>query len=97
MHRVIFHPEADAELVASAKYYESQTQGLGRNFLDDSKRGITGIQQFPNAWPMREADIRCRLLKRFPYGLLYRVESDHIRILAVMHLHREPDYWKHRA
>ena len=58
MRRVIFHPEADAELVEAAQHYESQSHGLGRNFLDETKRGVTSIQQFPNAWPIREADIR---------------------------------------
>ena len=31
---------------------------------------------------------------RFPYGLLYRLLEWEIVVLAVMHLHRKPDYWK---
>lgn len=27
---------------------------------------------------------------------LYSIESDRVYILAVMHLHRHPDYWKSR-
>ena len=34
---------------------------------------------------------------RFPYGVIYLVEPDHIRIVAVMHLHREPGYWRKRV
>jgi len=30
-------------------------------------------------------------------GVLYSVERNGIFILAVMHLHRDPDYWKHRV
>lgn len=30
------------------------------------------------------------------YGILYTEEPEGIFILAVMHLHRNPDYWKHR-
>ena len=29
-------------------------------------------------------------------GVLYSIEDDGIFILAVMHLRRDPDYWKHR-
>jgi len=43
-----------------------------------------------------DGDIRRCLTNRFPYGILYSIESDRIFILAVMHLHRDPDYWKHR-
>jgi len=36
-------------------------------------------------------------VKRFPYGVLYSEEADGIFILAVMNLHRAPDYWKRRV
>ena len=34
---------------------------------------------------------RC-LLHRFPYGVIYRTRSESIQIVAVMHLHRKPNY-----
>jgi hypothetical protein len=40
--------------------------------------------------------IRRCLARRFPYGVLYFMEQGDILILAVMHLHRSPDYWKAR-
>jgi hypothetical protein len=30
--RLIYHPEAEAELVDAAEYYEEQLPGLGRSF-----------------------------------------------------------------
>lgn len=38
---------------------------------------------------------RCRL-SRFPYGLIYAIENADTLVLAVAHLHREPDYWRDR-
>ena len=35
-------------------------------------------------------------LARFPYGVIYQFLPDHIRIIAVAHLHREPKYWTSR-
>jgi hypothetical protein len=43
-----------------------------------------------------EEDVRRCLVNRFPYGVLYSIESTEIFILAVMHLRRDPDYWKKR-
>lgn len=34
MRRVLFHPDAQAEMVASAKYYEAEQEGLGKRFLE---------------------------------------------------------------
>jgi hypothetical protein len=32
----------------------------------------------------------------FPFGVLYTVQNDTITVFAVMHLSREPGYWKSR-
>jgi plasmid stabilization system protein ParE len=37
--------------------------------------------------------MRKRLVHRFPYALLYRVEPAEVVIVAVMHQRRRPDYW----
>jgi len=41
-------------------------------------------------------EFRRSLVNRFPFGILYSVQNDQIYILAVMHLHKEPGYWKKR-
>ena len=51
---------------------------------------------YPGAWPVLEGDVRRSLVNRFPYGVLYSIEEERIYILAIMHLHRYPDYWKNR-
>ena len=45
---------------------------------------------------MVEEQVHRCLVHRFPYGILYCIEPDVVHILAVMNLHRDPDYWKHR-
>ncbi len=58
---------------------------------------IEQIQSYPRTWPIIDFDIRRCMTNRFPYGILYSIESDGIVIIAVMHLHRKPDYWKDRT
>jgi plasmid stabilization system protein ParE len=84
---------AEQEMLSSAAYYESQVPGLGGTFLDKFASAIEDIAQSPGRWPLVRPDIRRRLLHRFPYGLLYRVDVDEVVVLAVAHLHRRPDYW----
>ena len=91
-----FHPEAEVELFAAIDYYEECEAGLGCDFSVEVCSAIKNVLDYPNAWPFIEGDIRRCLTNRFTYGILYSIEEDDIFILAVMHLHRSPNYWKHR-
>jgi len=91
-----FHPEADAEFREAIEYYETCQGGLGEDFYFEIHSTIDRILSLPEAWPVLEGDIRRCLVHRFPYGVLYCIEAEAIFILAVMHLRRDPDYWKRR-
>jgi len=54
------------------------------------------ILSFPEAWPALGGSIRRCQTRRFPYGVIYAQDLHGILFPAVMHLHREPDYWKNR-
>ncbi len=57
---------------------------------------IQQIIEAPGRWPVLEEDIHRCLTHVFPYAVLYSVEIDYVLILAVMHSHREPGYWRKR-
>lgn len=94
---VEFHPEAEAELRASANYYDLQQSGLGERFIAAIEFALNGIVDAPLTWPVLEQDVRRKLTRVFPYAILYSVESDRIFVLAVMHCHQKPGYWRTRA
>ncbi len=91
-----FHPEAEEEFIGAIDYFEEVEIGLGYDFAVEVYSSIERTTSFPKAWPVLEGDIRRCLVGRFPYGVLYSEEKDTIFIVAVMHLHRDPEYWKHR-
>ena len=97
MKPVVFHPEADAEVIDAADWYDGRLRGLGADFLDEIDAAVSRISDTPEAFGIVTDDIRRHLLHRFPFGVLYRVEADRIFVLAVMHLHREPHYWERRT
>lgn len=94
---VSFHPLAERELNDAAYYYDGQNPGLGSAFLDEVERSCADIASFPHAGATLEGAIRRRIVRRFPYALLYTVQADTIRILAVMNLRRRPAYWFGRS
>jgi len=96
MKIVRFHPDAEAGMIDAAAYYEAQQPELGRRFLASVQDAVNRIVLNPHLYPIVELDVRRCLTKTFPFGILFRERPDKTVILAVMHLHRDPDYWKDR-
>jgi len=94
--RVIFHAEAEAEMVVAAAGYEAHTSGLGGEFIAEVERATRILVLYPKLGHRFSRRIRRVLVRRFPYGLLYRIEADSLRIVAVAHLRRRPGFWRHR-
>jgi len=92
-----FHPVAEIELNEAISYYEKVNKGLGFDFAIEANLAIQRALSLPKAWAEIDVNIRRSLLARFPYGILYTETDKGIYILAVMNLHRQPNYWKHRS
>ena len=94
--KIEFLPIAETELDKAYHWYESQQPNLGVQFLNEINQSLKRITAYPEALVKITPDIRRCLVKRFPYGVLYGIDSDKIIVVAVMHLHRKPDYWLSR-
>jgi plasmid stabilization system protein ParE len=91
-----FHEEAEKELFLTVDYYEKLQKGLGLRFSKQVSDAIKIICEFPLAFPKIDLKTRRCLVNKFPFGILYQTNEENIRIIAVMHLHRKPGYWKNR-
>ena len=92
-----FHPAAVIEFTEAIDYYESCQKNLGYEFSLEVYETINRIIINPNAWQLMNDNIRRSLVNRFPFGILYVIRNNEILILAVMHLHRKPNYWQNRT
>lgn len=97
MKPIRFHPDAEAEMLNAAAWYDTQQKGLGRRFLTSIQDTLNRIALQPELYPFVEGDVRRCLAKTFPFGVLFRIKPDVIAVIAIMHLHRDPDYWTPRA
>jgi toxin ParE1/3/4 len=94
MKGAVFHPLAEQELLDAAAYYAQEQPGLELDYLDEIERAINLLILHPEAGVKIRGSIRRLVLSQFPYFLLYRVlENKQIRILAVAHHKRSPQYW----
>ena len=95
--QIRWHREARIEADEAASFYGERQPGLDRRFLDILEDALHRISRRPQMYPKVEVDIhKCRL-PRFPYGVIYRAKPEAVEILAIMHLKREPGYWKARS
>jgi len=92
-----FHPDADAEMMSAAKYYETQQKDLGKRFLTSVQDALNRIQIKPLLYHEIETGVRRCLTTTFPFGVVFRIMPNQYVIIAVMHLHREPGYWNNRV
>ena len=93
MKSVRFLSVASDELIDAATYYDEQALGLGDKFLDRVDSAVSQLKEQPEIWPLINQNIHRRLIRQFPFALLYRIQGDEVIILAVMHLKRNPRYW----
>jgi toxin ParE2 len=87
---------AQQELEEAAEWYAAIRPALAAEFLAEFDHGIRMIVQAPNAWHPVDPNLRRYRLDRFPYGIIYHPGATEIVVIAIGHLHRQPDYWRGR-
>ena len=63
MKPTVFLPEAEQEMLEAAQYYQSQSSGLGNDYLFEVERSVHSIAASPHTWPILEGDLRRRLIR----------------------------------
>ena len=92
-----WHDEAKAEADAAAAFYQEKQPGLAQRFIDNLEGALRRIQRHPLAYRIVEGEVRKCRVPHFPFGVIFRVRTGQIEIIAVMHLRRAPRYWKTRS
>ncbi len=97
--RLIIRPEAEADIIAAAVWYEERERGLGLEFTAEMKAAIESAFQTPLAYlQLRDTPhVRRMLLTRFPYRVFYIVRSEAVVVFAVLHAAQHERHWKRRV
>lgn len=97
MADVSIHPAAEADYQAALAWFQARSPGTARRFEDAFEKAIEYIGAFPEAAPLCDDTHRYHRLRAFPYGIVYRVEGDQARIVAVAHTSQAPGSWVERV
>ena len=92
----IYRPAAAGDVEDAYQWYEAQQSGLGEEFLEAVRAMMESVVATPERFPVVHRQTRRALLRRFPYGLYYRIIDDQIVVVACMHARRDPRRWRSR-
>jgi plasmid stabilization system protein ParE len=95
--KVFLRHEAIADVEDAAAWYESQHPGLGGEFLTEVERSLELISDNPETFAVLYRGTRRVLVRRFPFGIHYRLIGSRIVVFAIVHASRDPEHWKGRA
>lgn len=96
MKPLVLRLAAAADVEEAYRWYERQRAGLGEEFLSAVQGALEVVASNPEAHPVVHRDTRRFLLRRFPYGLYYRVLDAEIVVVACFHAKRDPKTWRSR-
>lgn len=96
MLSLTIRPEAEADIESAVRWYDDQREGLGADFLLCVEAALSRIQRRPKTFSPGQRQARWMMMRRFPYLVVYRIESAGVVIHAVYHSRRDPSGWQER-
>jgi plasmid stabilization system protein ParE len=90
-------PEAEEDIAEAKSWYQRKRKGLGDEFILCVEEALDRIRLFPKSGTEVYPGVQRVVVRRFPYGVFYKVGPDQIAIIAVYHAHRDPRGWQTRA
>ncbi len=93
-YRLLVRRRAKADVRSAARRYELQRPGLGREYVAEVDAAMSRVALNPLQYQVLHRETRRAIVRRFPYGVFYRIEGSNIVVFCVSHLHRDPTSWQ---
>ena len=95
--KLVIVPLALTELHDAAVFYAAKANvELGLAFVAEFERTANLILANPMLGTIFRDTRRRYFLRRFPYSLIYQITAEELRVIAVAHHRRRPNYWSKR-
>ena len=91
-----FLEPAEAEFLEGIAHYASIRADLGISFQEAVAAAVGHAVEHPEHGAPRSKNTRRRLVKGFPFGVIYRAGATEVVIVAVAHQRKRAEYWAKR-
>jgi plasmid stabilization system protein ParE len=98
LYKVKIDQEALLDIQEIIEWYNEQAQGIGARFFKQITSQINALKKAPFVYANRYEDVRCMIIKKFPFMVHYMIDSSQktIVIFAIFHTSRNPKIWEER-
>lgn len=94
--KVQVHPEADEEFAGAVRYYSEISPELGVRFYREMERLLYEIAADPGRFRKFDPPAQRHFSNDFPYAIIFVDKPDYVRVVAIVHMKRQPGYWRGR-
>lgn len=97
-YKIKIEPEALKDIQEATDWYNKQLQGLGSRFQKQVIVQINSLKSNPSAYAVRYADVRCMIIKKFPFLVHFTADENQklVDVFAIFHTSRSPKIWEER-
>ncbi len=98
-YKVKVSPAALLDIQEITDWYNQQQAGLGKRFQKATIKHINELNKDPQIYAIRYKEIRCVLVKKFPYMAHFYIndQSNTVEVLAVISTDRNPKIWPEKS
>ncbi|MEQ1696276.1 MAG: type II toxin-antitoxin system RelE/ParE family toxin [Hyphomicrobiaceae bacterium] len=82
-------PEAQADILEAARWYEDREPGVGVALVSEAEAIFRRIERGPRSFRIAYRGLRIALGHRFPYAAYFLSEGDDVIVFAVLHQRRD--------
>jgi plasmid stabilization system protein ParE len=85
--------EAEIDIDKAFIWYETKQSGLGDRFFESLNESILYLHRNPLIYQEIYKGARRCVIKKFPYGIYYKIipDNNEIQILGIVHFSRDPE------
>lgn len=94
--RVSLTEPAQEERLEAVRFYRAANVEAARSFAREFKHELALLKERPELGTPYLAGTRRKVFPHFPYSLVYTLEENLIKVHAVPHHSRDPEYWLDR-
>ena len=94
---LILSAEARADFDEAAGWYGERSPATADRFIDAVRDALYQIRAAPDFYGIVWNDVRCALVRRFPYAIYYHMKPEGVVVIAVIHTKRDTSVWQRRV
>ncbi|RAJ22400.1 type II toxin-antitoxin system RelE/ParE family toxin [Pedobacter cryoconitis] len=84
-YKIKVFPEALTDIQKATDWYNEQSYGLGTRFQKQVIKQIGKLNNTAEVYKIRYSDVRCMIIKKFPFMVHFLIEDESVVIFAILH------------